>query len=80
MISSELSGGQQAERAGARDRLDAIADAELAVDALDVRAHSADGDDQLGGDLLVAVPGGEQAEDVELAGGQRLGGRMKDKG
>ncbi len=44
-----------------RTRLDAVADIQLAIDALHLGAHSIDRNDQFAGDLGVGVASGEQA-------------------
>ena len=63
---------------GEDDGLDAVAQVELGEDAGDVRLHRRLADEQLGGDLGVGQPAGEQPQDLELARaqlGQRRGGR-----
>src|SRR5438270_11923017 len=56
------------------DGLRAIEDAELDVDATQVVAHRLDRDAEAGRDLLGGQAGGDQREDLDLAGGQPVVG------
>src|SRR5579883_1345775 len=61
---------------GFEDGAGAVADVELGEDAGDVVLHGALGDVEGARDLAVRVAGGEQAEDLALAGGDRFGGAV----
>src|SRR5581483_3410819 len=69
--------GEQAARAGLRDRLEPRADAELGEDRRDVVGDGALGEVQGGGDRRVRRPGGDLLEHLLLAPGQpgRVGER-----
>src|SRR5579872_7506345 len=64
------SSAEQTERVGAGRRLGAGGGVELAEDIGDVNAGGLRRDEQLGGDLLVAVPGSDQAQHLYLPLGQ----------
>ena len=58
--------GEYAKFAGAGQGLGAAADVELAVEIIDMRFHRAGGDEEGGGDLLIAFAGGNVLEHLLL--------------
>src|SRR5262249_47234722 len=74
-----ISDGSKAPRRGAgrkpvRDRRRPGVDAEFGVDAPDMVLDRLLGEEQVGGDLAVGVPAGDQRHDLELAGRQTAAG------
>ena len=63
---------QEPELPGARDGLDPVGRAELARDRVDVGLDGAHGHEQLGRDLAVGAAAGDEGQDLQLAGGERL--------
>ena len=69
-----VAGGQQAGAFGYGGGLDPAGDAELAQDVADVHAGGAGADVQLGADLGVGAPGGQQPQHGQLTVGQPVAG------
>src|SRR5687768_7830381 len=68
-------GLNEAELAGAEGGLGAIEGAERGEDVRHVVFDRALGNIEPGADLLVAATAGEETEEIELAGGERIGER-----
>src|SRR4051794_22978706 len=62
---------------GEDDGLDAVAQVELSEQAGDVRLDRGRLDHELGGDLRVGAPAGEQAQDVKLAAAEQVERRSR---
>ena len=68
--------GGQARTQRIQGRLGAAGQVQLAQDIAHMGPHSPFGNEELGGDLLVAEPLGDEAQDFKLALGERIGGRL----
>src|SRR5262245_8492163 len=70
LVRSSRAGADQPGLIGGDHRLRAVAGIELGENAADVGLHRLDADIQLGGDLVVGAPGGDESQHVDLAGGE----------